>query len=61
MDALQRQEILSEIAGNVHEETDSRIRAIDTLNKMTGEYTQKVSLDGDKGVVIIDDIKRSAD
>ena len=53
--ASQRQEILSGIAKNAEEETADRIKAIDTLNKMTGEYTQKVDVSGDMGVKIIDD------
>ena len=53
--ALQRQEILSDIAANVGMEPTDRIKAIDTLNKMTGEYTQKLDLSGEMGVKIIDD------
>lgn len=40
--ARRRQELLSEIAENPGEESRDRIRAIDTLNKMTGEYVVKV-------------------
>lgn len=40
--AKDRQIILSDIAKSNAEETPDRIRAIDTLNKMTGEYTVKV-------------------
>lgn len=39
MCAKDRQVTLSDIARNDEEETSDRIRAIDTLNKMTGEYT----------------------
>lgn len=42
MNAKERQVVLSDIARNDEEETSDRIRAIDTLNKMTGEYTVKV-------------------
>ena len=53
--ALERQEILSDIAANVGMEPADRIKAIDTLNKMTGEYTQKLDLSGEMGVKIVDD------
>lgn len=33
---------MSDIARNDGQDTSDRIRAIDTLNKMTGEYTVKV-------------------
>lgn len=55
MTARERQAILSDIAKNKQNELSDRIRAIDTLNKMTGEYTQKVSIDGNVGVKIVDD------
>lgn len=42
MCAKDRQVTLSDIARSKDEETSDRIRAIDTLNKMTGEYTLKV-------------------
>lgn len=42
--AKERQAILSDIIRDAsHVEPSDRIRAIDTLNKMTGEYTLKVS------------------
>ena len=44
--AKERQAILSDIVRDAnHVEPSDRIRAIDTLNKMTGEYTVKVSAD----------------
>ena len=44
--AKERQAILSDIIrDSQHVEPSDRIRAIDTLNKMTGEYTVKVSAD----------------
>lgn len=55
MTARERQALLSDIANDKQNELSDRIRAIDTLNKMTGEYTQKVSIDGDVGVKIVDD------
>lgn len=42
MTARERQAILSDIAKDKQNELSDRIRAIDTLNKMTGEYTQKI-------------------
>jgi phage terminase small subunit len=42
MSAKDRQVALSDIARNGGQDTSDRIRAIDTLNKMTGEYTVKV-------------------
>lgn len=55
MTARERQAILSDMAKDKANELSDRIRAIDTLNKMTGEYTQKISIDGDLGVKIVDD------
>ena len=44
--AKERQAILSDIVRDAnHVEPSDRIRAIDTLNKMTGEYIVKVSAD----------------
>lgn len=40
--AIQRQEILSDIARNEENIPSDRIKSIDTLNKMTGEYIKKV-------------------
>lgn len=42
MTAKDRQVALSDIARNDGQDTSDRIRAIDTLNKMTGEYTVNV-------------------
>lgn len=42
MSAKDRQVVLFDIARNDGQDTSDRIRAIDTLNKMTGEYTVKV-------------------
>ncbi len=42
--AIQRQEILSDIARNEENYPSDRIKSIDTLNKMTGEYLQKVAI-----------------
>lgn len=40
-----RQEMLSDIAKDKHNLLSERIKAIDTLNKMTGEYTTKIQAD----------------
>lgn len=45
MTAKDRQVLLSDIARSGAEDAD-RIRAVDTLNKMTGEYLSKVELTG---------------
>ena len=42
MTAKERQAILSDMAKDKQNELSDRIRAIDTLNKMTGEYVTKV-------------------
>lgn len=40
--AKDRQVMLSDIARDTENEVSDRIKAVDTLNKMTGEYTVKV-------------------
>lgn len=57
LSASERQEILSDLARNTAEFAADRIRAIDTLNKMTGEYINRTELSGDLGVVIVDNVK----
>ncbi len=42
MSAKERQALLSDIARSEREKTQDRVRAIDTLNKMTGEYITKL-------------------
>lgn len=42
MTAKDRQVLLSDIARDDENEPSDRIKAVDTLNKMTGEYTVKV-------------------
>lgn len=42
LSAKDRQVMLSEIASDTKNEPSDRIKAVDTLNKMTGEYTVKV-------------------
>lgn len=46
LSAKDRQLILSEIASSTESEPVDRIRAIDTLNKMTGEYLNKLEVTG---------------
>ncbi|MDO4893529.1 MAG: terminase small subunit [Eubacteriales bacterium] len=46
LNAKDRQVILSDIARDNESESADRIRAIDTLNKMTGEYLNKFELNG---------------
>ena len=43
MTAQDRQVLLSDIARDDENEPNDRIKAVDTLNKMTGEYTVKVN------------------
>lgn len=43
MTAKERQALLSDIAKNGDNAASDRIKAVDTLNKMTGEYTVKVN------------------
>lgn len=43
--AKDRQEMLSDIAKDKHNLPSERIKAIDTLNKMTGEYITKMQAD----------------
>lgn len=58
MTAKQRQAVLSDIAADSAQETADRIRAIDTLNKMTGEYVTKVQAEVDiPQIVVKDDIE----
>lgn len=40
--AIERQEIISDIAKDKENTPADRIKAVDTLNKMTGEYTTKI-------------------
>ena len=46
MTVKDRQLTLSEIATDKENEPCDRIKAIDTLNKMTGEYLKKVEING---------------
>lgn len=44
MTRIERMIALSDIAKNEQQRTDNRIKAIDTLNKMDGQYIQKVEV-----------------
>lgn len=46
MERKDRMIVLSNIAADQEEKPDARIKAIDTLNKMDGEYISKVELSG---------------
>ena len=41
MSARERRALLSDIARDKHEKTQDRVKALDVLNKMTGEYVTK--------------------
>jgi phage terminase small subunit len=43
---VEKKKILAEIARNVNNDISDRIRAIDTDNKMDGEYTNNVRVEG---------------
>jgi phage terminase small subunit len=42
MSAKERLEWLTGIIGNEKEKTDNRLKAVDLMNKMQGEYVQKI-------------------
>ena len=44
MSATKRKEWLTELILNEDEETKDRLKAMDILNRMDGEYTEKVDL-----------------
>ena len=52
MNARERQIILSDIAKEAENDPTDRIKAIDVLNKMTGEYLVKVNADIDTAISI---------
>lgn len=47
MQRKDRMIVLSDIAADGNEKPEARIKAIDTLNKMDGEYTGKLELSGE--------------
>lgn len=52
MTAQQRMEWLSNLINNEEEGTNEKLKAIDIMNKMQGEYIQKVVADVDNNVTI---------
>lgn len=54
MTAKDRQVLLSDIARDDENEPNDRIKAVDTLNKMTGEYTVKVDAKVEQSEKLID-------
>lgn len=52
MTAQQRMEWLTELINNTEEGTTDRLRAIDIMNKMQGEYVQKVEANVNTDVTI---------
>lgn len=42
MSAIERKEWLTSLIESIEEKTENRIKAIDILNKMCGEYVQKI-------------------
>lgn len=49
---LDREELLSEIAKKKTAEDSDRIRAIDVLNRMNADYTDKVNIEGSVPIVL---------
>lgn len=47
MNAQERMEWLTEVIHNTREKTENRLKAVDIMNKMQGEYVQKVVADVD--------------
>lgn len=45
MSAQKRLEWLTELIGNEEEDTNAKLKAIDIMNKMQGEYVQKIEAD----------------
>ena len=52
MSAQKRMEWLTSIVNETGESTGDRLKAIDILNKMSGEYVQKVQADVDTDVTV---------
>jgi phage terminase small subunit len=46
MSATERKEWLSRLIQDEGEETKDKLKAVDILNKMDGEYTEKVQVNG---------------
>ena len=52
MTAQKRMEWLTSVIKDVHEKTENRLKAVDIMNKMDGEYVQKIEAEV-KGETII--------
>ena len=46
MTAIERREFLTEVIKNKYEKLQDRLKALDILNKMDGEYIEKMQLSG---------------
>ena len=46
MTAVERREVLTEVIKNGNEKIQDRLKALDILNKMDGEYIEKMQLSG---------------
>ena len=46
MTAVERREFLTEVIKNGNEKIQDRLKALDILNKMDGEYIEKMQLSG---------------
>lgn len=52
MSAQERMEWLTDLIKNTNEGTTDRLRAIDIINKMTGEYVTKIDADVKNDITI---------
>lgn len=52
MTAQKRLEWLTELVNNLEESTNDKLKAIDIMNKMQGEYVQKIEADVNSDVTI---------
>lgn len=59
MDRAEKKKMLAEIARNKENDISDRLKAIDLDNKMDGEYTSNVKIDGCVPVVLRDDVSES--
>ena len=48
MTAIERREFLTELIKNRNEKAADRLKALDILNKMDGEYMEKIQMTGEK-------------
>lgn len=47
MTAIERREFLTELIKNGNEKAADRLKALDILNKMDGEYMEKIQMTGE--------------